>query len=144
MQDLFILMFVVRKLDGLTIKGKTMELARDSKGRFISTKKGQTMSKTYTYNSVSELVQAISGNELYGLAPAEKYDATKFNYPITVTVNKTDKTFSIKETKVKTETKVQEPVTQTTEKEPFYKKSWFPFAVIATIVAIVIIVLIVV
>lgn len=144
MQDLFILMFVVRKLDGLTIKGQTMELARDSKGRFISTKKGQTMSKTYTYNSVSELVQAISGNELYGLAPAEKYDATKFNYPITVTVNKANKTFSIKETKVKTETKVQDTVTQTTEKEPFYKKSWFPFAVIATVVAIGIIVLLVV
>jgi hypothetical protein len=141
MQDLFILMFVVRKLDGLTIKGKTMELARDSKGRFISTKKGQTMVKTYTYQSQEDLVQAFSGNELYGLTPAEKYDATKFNYPIKVTVNVTKKTFTVKEIGTqKTETKTQEVVSQTTEKEPFYRKSWFPFAVVAAIIVVVAIV----
>lgn len=104
--------------------------------------------QTYTYNSQAELVLAMSGNELYGYTPAEKYDATTFKYPIKVTINKTAKTFTVKEvteekkdeTKQETTTQPTTPstTTESTKKTPVYKKAWF-WGVIAAVVVVVIV-----
>lgn len=111
--------------------------ARDSKGRFTSTKKGRTMSKTYTYKNQLELIQAISGNELYGLSPTGIYNANKFNYPIKVTVDEKKKTFSVTESKKKdTQDDIVYQSVSKDEKTPFYKKGWFWFAVAAAVIVV--------
>jgi hypothetical protein len=102
------------------------------------------MSKTYTYNSVSELVNAFSGKELYGLQPVEKYDATTFNYPIKVTVDEDALTFKVTQAST-SNTGGNTSTTQaaeSTSKTPIYKKWWFwvaiigGIAVLATIIAV--------
>lgn len=100
------------------------------------------MSKTYTYNSVSELVNAFSGKELYGLQPAEKYDATTFNYPIKVTVDEDALTFKVTQASANTGGNTSTQAAESTSKTPIYKKWWFwvaiigGIAVLATIIAV--------
>ena len=104
------------------------------------------MSKTYTYNSVSELVNAFSGKELYGLQPVEKYDATTFNYPIKVTVDEDALTFKVTQASTSNTGGNTSTTTQaaesSTSKTPIYKKWWFwvaiigGIAVLATIIAV--------
>lgn len=102
--------------------------------------------QTFTYKSQSELILAMSGNELYGYTPAEKYDAATFKYPIKVTINKTAKTFTVKEVAEEKEDTKQDTTTTTTpststessKKTPVYRKAWF-WGVIAAVVVVIII-----
>ena len=100
--------------------------------------------KIYTYNSVSELVNAFSGKELYGLQPVEKYDATSFTYPIKVTVDEDALTFKVTQASSSTggNTSTTTQAAESDTKTPIYKKWWFwvaiigGIAVLATIIAV--------
>lgn len=92
----------------------------------------------YTYKSVDALIKAFQGGELYGYAPSESYDATKFAYPIEVETDEEAKTFKVTES-VKTAQKNEtlNVLLNESKKVPFYKKGWFWFCVVAAIIVII-------
>ena len=70
--------------------------------------------RTLQINNVTELVQAFSDSKkLYGYKPAEEYDSNTFVYPITVTVNEKDKTFTVKQNNEEVKEEVKEEKTET-------------------------------
>lgn len=74
--------------------------------------------KTFQIENSDELVSALGdSSRMYGLTPAEKYDANTFVYPITVTVNEEEKTYVVESKKENVKVEIEKAISETSSSE---------------------------
>lgn len=89
----------------------------------------------YTYASLDALLKAFQGGELYGYAPSESYDARSFQFPVEVSVNELEKSFTITQSPAKLET--AETLNAVFKENTPKNRVWVYFALAAGVVVII-------